>query len=326
MKQEIRPYNPKNKTKIILNQIVEIVEKYERQGFQMTVRQVYYQMVARGHILNKQSEYQKISRVLTDARYAGIIDWSSIIDGARIPDLPSYFDNIDDLYREAKNSFKLDRWQGQEYYIELMTEKDAISTIIEPITTKYQITRSVGRGFTSATAVKDMARRFMNHRDKKRVLLYLGDFDPEGLRISEHDLPKRLGEFEIGGMFNVFDNPALLKDFGLDADSVALFKDTANMFSNTSIRIERIALNRDQIDKYNPPPQFAKNTSPNKVWYTNKYGTEDCWEVDALPPDAMIESVENAILKYFDESSWNKAILEEKRQLKKLSLSKKPVG
>ena len=158
---------------ILLERIKEILKEFEKQNIAVTLRQLYYQLVSRDLIPNRVQEYAKLSTLLTDARYCGIIDWSAIEDRIRIPEMHSEFEDVLDLIKSAKasyrldsyrldsyrlDSYRLDRWKGQEYYIELWTEKDALSSILSPIAEKWHIHFCVNRGYTSATAIYDAHR------------------------------------------------------------------------------------------------------------------------------------------------------------------------
>ena len=71
------------KTKKLIESINGIVEEYSAQGLNLTVRQVYYQLVARGLMPNKKAAYERISDVIADGRLAGLIDWDCIEDRTR---------------------------------------------------------------------------------------------------------------------------------------------------------------------------------------------------------------------------------------------------
>jgi hypothetical protein len=88
--------------------------------------------VARGFIENKEREYKKISRILKRARYGGIVDWESIEDRSRTPQIPYHFESVPDFIKTMMHNFKRDRWDGQDYYLELVTEKDALSSVLSP--------------------------------------------------------------------------------------------------------------------------------------------------------------------------------------------------
>ncbi len=261
MKQQYRTIRFQKKNLILLEKIKEMLQEYEQQNIRVTLRQIYYQLVTKKIIFNKQSEYTKLSGLLTNARYTGLIDWAAIEDRIRVPNTPQTFEDTNHLMEAGIQSYELDRWEGQEYYVELWTEKDAISSVIAPLTNKYQVTMVVNRGYSSATAMYESSKRF-NNNGKKNILLYLGDHDPSGLNM-------------------VLDIQQRLKEFGCEVEVIP------------------IALTMEQIRKYDPPTNPAKETDPRAKWYFENYGNKS-WEVDALKPEVMQELIENSILEYLD--------------------------
>ena len=284
MKEQFRKTNYQKKNLDLLEKVNDILEEYQEQGIKVTLRQVYYQLVARDIIPNKDNEYKKISSLLTNARYSGDIDWNSIEDRTRTPNIPSVFDDIQNLLEVASQSYQLDRWQGQEFYIELWTEKDAISSVIYPITSEYQVAMIVNRGYSSASAMYNSRTRYIKKGEflgsKKKVLLYLGDFDPSGLDM-DRDIKERFNEF------------------GVD------------------IKVERIGLTQEQIKRYELPENPAKLSDVRAKDYVAKYGSSS-WEVDALKPEVLQELIKNSILKYLDLEKFGLVREKEKEDLKEL--------
>jgi hypothetical protein len=274
----------------LIGAISEIIEKYSEKGIRMTLRQLYYQLVAADIIPNDDRCYKKLSTLLTDSRYIGIVDWEAIEDRVRVPKVPSEWDSIPDIVLSAISSFRLPRWERQEYYLELLTEKDALSSILAPIAHKWHVTFCINRGYTSATAIYDTFKRVYSEvkKGKKAVLLYLGDHDPSGLDMIR-DIELRLQEF------------CVIKGLQFNNDGY----------------VKQIALTTEQVKKYSPPPNPAKITDPRAKLYIQRYGRKS-WEVDALPPDTMISLVEKSIKNYIDIDRWNTIIDEEKGQKEKL--------
>lgn len=282
MKEAFRDWRPKADTAIYLEKVIEVIDSYAERGFRLTLRQLYYQLVTKGIIPNQKREYAKLSDVLTRARMAGLVDWDAIEDRIRGPRKHAEWDNIKDLVESACNSYRLSRWSDQRYYIELWTEKDAIAGILKPMTDKYHITLCVNRGYSSATAMYDAAKRMIaaEREGKEVVLLYLGDHDPSGLDM-DRDIQDRLAEF------------------------------------GATFEYTRIGLTWDQVQKYEPPPNPAKFSDPRAVGYIERYG-EYSWEVDALPPEVLQQLVESAISKRLVVKSYNKWISKEEKDRKKL--------
>ncbi len=285
MFEKIRNKGFHGKSTNLINQANAILQEYANKSIKVTLRQLYYQLVSKSIILNKVSEYRKLSWLMTDARYAGLVDWDSIEDRTRTPQRHSQFKGIKDLLECAARSYRLDRWAKQQNYIELWTEKDALSSVLYPIANKHHIYFCVNRGFDSATAMYDASCRLREalKEGKKPEILYLGDHDPSGMGMIE-DIENRLNEF-------------------LNLGEV--------------ITVQHIALTREQIDQYNPPANTAKESDPRYRDYKKNYGNE-CWEVDALPPDVMIELVDNNIDSYIDKDKMNKIIEQEQKDIKKL--------
>jgi len=252
------------KTKEILVKIIEIVEEYRQAGYRMTLRQLYYQLVARVIIENKLSEYSKLSRLLTDARLMGLIDWDFIEDRVRVSKMPSQWENISDLIDSAISAFRLERWNNQDYYVEVMVEKNALIGVLEPVCEEYHVRISPNVGYASTTVMHDISLRFRQaeKEGKKCILLYFGDHDPSG------------------------------------EDMVRDIKDRLAMFY-TTVEVKKIALTMEQIQQYNLPPNPAKHSDPRSENYIAEHG-ESSWELDALPPNILTNMVTSSIREYID--------------------------
>ncbi|MGB7532874.1 MAG: hypothetical protein WA977_07845 [Halobacteriota archaeon] len=213
------------------------------------------------------------------------MDWESIEDRSRTPKIPYHFESIPDFIKRMMYNFKRDRWDGQDYYLELMTEKDALSSVLSPIVhEKYHMGFNVVHGYSSITSIYDMSKRFMEalNAGKKGVLLYVGDHDPSGLDMVR-DVRERLSE--------------LLRYAPVD--------------------VIPVALTMDQIHEFNPPPNPAKITDSRAKSYIAQYGAAS-WEVDALRPDVLIRFVEEAILGYLDVGIMNEVVKREQKQVEEL--------
>ena len=282
MKEAFRELRLTGKTKQYLNQIIKIIEQYQAEGYRLTLRQLYYQLVAGGITPNQKKEYNKLSRILTDARMGGLVDWSVIEDRVRLPKFPSEWDSIQDAVNSLCAQYRLPRWADQIFYVELWTEKDAIAGILEPLTKKYHIHLVVNRGYSSASAMYDASKRFLQAigQDHKVVVLYLGDHDPSGLDM-DRDIKDRIEEF------------------------------------GAEIEYKRIGLTWEQIQQYHPPPNPAKFQDPRAAEYIKKYGRSS-WEVDALPPNVLHQLVEKSIQNYVDRAKYNAWIDKETKEIKQL--------
>ncbi len=276
----------------MLKQINGIIQEYAKMGIRITLRQLYYQLVSRDLLANHVKEYHRLSALTTNARYTGLIDWHAIEDRIRVPRMASEWDNVQDLIESARASYRLPRWEGQDYYVELFTEKDALSSVLAPIAHEHHIHFCVNRGYTSATAIYDLSKRILGQvqEGKEVKILYLGDYDPSGLDMVR-DITDRLKELCEEG------------DRTIDFDA--------------SVEVRPIALTKEQIKQYNPPPNPAKKTDPRSKWFMRVHGATS-WEVDALPPDVMMRTVRREIQKYLDMDLYNAIIEKEKQHMAKL--------
>lgn len=249
----------------LLNKINDIIENFSNQGYTLTLRQLYYQLVAMDVIPNKVSEYGKISRILNKARLGGIVDWDAIEDRLRVPYLPYSADSLSDALGDLQTQFRFDRLKPQKVYIELWCEKDAISSILKRAVSKYHVRVVVNRGYASVTSLYDATNRFKRSgKEQEQInILYLGDHDPSGLDMVR-DIKNRLGIFGYDG-----------------------------------IAVKHIALTTKQIEKYKPPPNPAKLTDPRANNYIEIFGNTS-WEVDALTPTVFDALIKNEIEKLID--------------------------
>jgi hypothetical protein len=274
----------------IIRHCEEIVNEYLQQDIKLTLRQLYYQLVARGFIPNHDKVYDKLSILLTDARYNGLIDWESIEDRIRVPKMHAEWDNVLALIKSAKYSYRLPRWSDQNFYIELFTEKDALSSVLQPIADDWHIHFCVNRGYSSASAMYDLSKRIIGQLEagKRCIILYLGDHDPSGLDMLR-DITERNAEFLTKG----------------------------NEYIYPAFEVVPIALTGAQVKQYNPPSNPAKLTDPRAKWYIAKYGDKS-WEVDALRPEVMIKLVNDTIAKYVDLPKLEAVKRQEREDMKKV--------
>lgn len=262
-----------------LHEINNIIEEYRLQGYKLTLRQLYYQLVSRDVIPNKTEEYAKLSTVLVKGRMAGIVDWEAIEDRIRVPKLHYYAADPADAFDDITRQYRVDRMLNQDVYTEVWVEKDALSGVISRVTDKFHVRLMVNRGYSSATAMHDAAQRIIGS-DKEAHILYLGDHDPSGMDMVR-DIRDRLLEF------------------------------------GAEVEVDHIALTDAQISRYNPPPNPAKVTDPRAGGYIAKYG-KTSWEVDALTPTVLNTLIETKIREIINESKFDEMMQQERKDIVKM--------
>lgn len=225
MKEFFEEWNPSKKSKWLIAQINEILGDYEAQGYELTLRQLYYQLVSRDLIPNNVSEYNKVGNVVSRGRLAGLIDWRMIEDRVRVPKSRAHWESPQEILKQATNQYYRDRWKNQEYYIEVWCEKDAVSNILEPVCHKYDVTFLANRGYSSQSAMYNASQRFDRavQEGKEISIIYFGDHDPSGI-----DMTRDI----------------------IDRQSLFLQHDASN-------DVIRAALNMDQVEEYRPPENPA---------------------------------------------------------------------
>jgi hypothetical protein len=278
-----------------LTTINKIIEEYQKAGYKLTLRQLYYQLVSRDIIPNQQKEYAKLSTILVKGRMGGVVDWDAIEDRVRVPYLPYWVHDVPDAVQDAIDQYRLNRQAAQDTYIETWCEKDALSGVLKRVTSHYHVNLMVNRGYSSCSAMYDAYQRMkLQIKYKKKVVcLYLGDFDPSGLDMVR-DIKERLEEFGLK-----YNSPDELEE--------------------GAFTIKHIALTKEQIDQYNPPKNPAKITDPRAKWYIQQYGNSS-WEVDALNPETLHELIKKNVESLIDLKQFNAKIKQEEMDKKELQV------
>ncbi len=265
----------------LINLINGVISEYSKQGYELTLRQTYYQLVARGYIENNERSYKNIGNLINDGRLAGLIDWNSITDRTRNLRRNSHWDRPQDVIYSAKYSYLLDKWEGQPNYVEVWVEKDALVDIVgqacEPIDTPYFSCR----GYTSQSEMWTAAQRFIRQKNREgRFIIHLGDHDPSGIDMTR-DIQERL-----------------------------------NMFG-ANVHVERVALTMNQVNTYNPPPNPAKITDSRCGKYIDQYGDES-WELDALQPQMLVNLITSEVTALRDDEIYRAVCDREKQEKEEL--------
>lgn len=253
-----------------ITQVNVILDEYEAQGFDLTLRQLYYQFVARGLIENSLRSYKRMGELVVDGRLAGLIDWNRIVDRTRNLMENSHWSTPGDIMGSAAHSFRLDKWATQRWRVEVWIEKDALSGVIAGVCRELDIPYFSCRGYTSISEMWVAARRMQRYIDQGQtpLILHLGDHDPSGVDMTR-DVIDRLRMF-MGGS-----------------------------------SVQRLALNWDQVETYNPPPNPAKLSDSRAQGYIEQHG-ENSWELDALEPSVIASLIRDAVQGVRDEDAYRR--------------------
>jgi hypothetical protein len=266
-----------------------IIREYREDGHMLTVRQLFYQFVSRNIIENSERSYKNLGRLLTTAREAGLVSWSAIEDRNRSMAAPYIAGSEGDILAGLDEHLVLDRWEHQNVYAEVWVEKPALGSIVAKACLPYQVGYLACKGYLSASEAWRAGRRFAEADALGRAchLIHLGDHDPSGLDMTR-DNTDRVDLFSFG----------------------------------TMVDVNRIALNMDQIEQYNPPPNPTKiedSRSGGEGGYIKRFGRE-CWELDALEPDVLTDLIAGTLAELVnDPEAWTTIETDEKDRRKVLA-------
>lgn len=282
MKEVFEERTFKPQTLALIHTMNGILEDYAGQGYVLTVRQLYYQMVATKGYPNNMRAYKRLVNHCGNARKAGLIDWDRLEDTARRVIMASAWDDVSDSLKQLAKQFRIDRWEGQTNRVFVMIEKEALSNVFRGPCYEHHVPLFPNKGYTSlswAHKVAGWVEGLVNDGHDVTIL-YFGDHDPSGMDM-DRDLTERVDLFSYGTHF----------DF------------------------KRIALTMDQVDDYQPPPNPAKLTDSRAGGYIAEFGAES-WELDALSAADLAEMVNDEIVALKDQEVWD-ARMEEEDQMKK---------
>lgn len=272
---QVKRFN--DKSLVTISQADSIINEYEGKGYTLTLRQLYYQFVARGLIENTERSYKNLGSLVTDARMAGLLPWDGIEDRAREHHDWMINEDMKSIFEDIHLNYAVNVWDRQDYYVEVWVEKEALGNVVERPCNRWRVPYMSCKGYLSASQAWRAGERFEEAFDRGQqcVLIHLGDHDPSGI------------------------------DMTRDND------DRLAIFARQNVEVRRIALNMDQVTRYRPPPNPAKMTDTRASDYVARYGNES-WELDALQPEVIDQLVNDEIESLIDTERWNEALAEER--------------
>lgn len=255
-----------------LNRAIQVVEEYDAMNIKLSLRQVFYQFVARNWFANEQKNYKKLGDIISRGRQAGRISWYAIEDRERnLVQRPAWNGGPAAFLQSVIPQHRKSMWLNQDVRLEVMIEKNALLSTISNVCREFDIPYIGCKGYMSQTEEWEAGRRILQaweEREQETIVLYLGDHDPSGLDMTR-DHVERL-----------------------------------SMFAEMEVEVVRLALNMDQIQHYNPPPNPARQEDARFAGYQAQFGDES-WELDALDPPVIAQLIRDAVEQYRDEEKWD---------------------
>lgn len=255
---------------LLIRQASDICEQYERRGIPMSLRQLYYQGVAKNLWSNDKNMYNLLKTAVSHGRIAGLISWTAIEDRGRGLKGLNHYDSPEHAVKSVMEGYSIDKWANQPYRPEVWVEKEALVDVIGIIANRLEVDFFACKGYNSQSEAWAAGMRFANYvrKGQKPIVFHLGDHDPSGIDMTR-DNRKRI-----------------------------------ELFAGVPVQVVRLALNMNQVDTYKPPPNYAKPSDSRYGDYISKYG-EESWELDALEPSVIQALISDAVLRVRDQKLWD---------------------
>jgi hypothetical protein len=272
------PWRPHAATLTVVEQANVIIDEYLNQGFKLTLRQLFYQTVARALLENTFANYKRLGTIVRNARDAGLIDWDAIEDRTREVNTHAFWNSPSHIIGDDAAVYREDLWKGQRYRPEVWIEKDALIGVIEGVCTELRVPYFAHRGNNSQTLQYQAGRRFADFLDQGLIplVLHLADHDPNGIDMTR-DNTERLA-----------------------------------LYTRQDVEVRRVALNMDQVRQYSPPPNFVKESDTRTSGYRERFDTDECWELDALSPSVIASLIRSEVEGLIDAKRWKRAAVSER--------------
>ena len=266
-----------SKKELLIRETKNIISEYTTR---LTLRQIFYRLVSKGILKNTLTEYKYLGKSLVYAREQNMISYDSLEDRTRAAiTVDDYYishevffnyhkqeyDNSEDTFKDSWKNYQLPLWHKQPKYVEVWLEKEALAGLFQQVTSPESIVLSTARGYPSLTLLHDGYKRFMEPEltEKEFYILYFGDYDPSGKDI-ERNIRERL-----------------------------------NIFFNIDVKVKRIAITKQQIEKYNIPPMPAKRSDSRYNEFV-KINGDIAVELDAIEPNTLQDILRESINGLFD--------------------------
>jgi hypothetical protein len=261
-------------------QLIETMYTIAEAAQPINGRGVGYKLFTRGLIPSMATgEMQRVYRLLKEAREEGIIPWDWIVDESRELEIVSSWSDPEQFTRAAIEQYRRNFWDQQPVRIVVCSEKGTVRGILKPVLDKYGVGFRVTHGFSSATEVYNITQY---DDGRPLIVIYVGDWDPSGLCMSEQDLPERLERYD-----------------------------------GQHVELERIALTRDHLADLPSFPASDKSKDPRYKWFVRNYGNR-CWELDALDPNVLRACVEEKIREQIEPTAWERCKVVERAEKESL--------
>jgi hypothetical protein len=245
----------------------------------VTLRGVFYRVVSAGAVEKSENGYRLVGRQLLKLRRAGVVPYSYIADGTRWINKPETWNHIDQMLEDAAKSYRRALWHDQAYEVQVYSEKDAITGVVLPATSKWDVPLGVTRGYSSESYAWSVAEsiRYAFTQEKQVFIYDLGDHDPSGVD-AWRAFTQRVKElvYDAGDIRRDGYRWPISQHYGC-------------------LHFERLAVTEQQITDMSLPTRPTKGTDSRAAGFQG-----GSVEVDAIPPTVLRRLVEDAITRHID--------------------------
>ena len=328
----------------LVTQAQSICARYAAQGYDLSLRQLYYQFVAADLLPNTEQNYDRLGSIISDARLAGLIDWDMIKDRGRETLYAPHWETPAQILEALAAQFRVDLWEGQENHVEVMVEKQALEGVLQPVCIDLDVRFTANKGYSSSSALYEIGKRLQS--------AFIGDRDIEdyywkseqALRgdsevLEFYDADKCYSEADDESFWDAMDGDdpdlsalarkaaELARPYMLpcpesgkhlhviylgdhDPSGIDMTRDVQerlSLLSRCPVNVHRIALNMPQVRQYNPPENPAKLTDSRAPDYVRRFGRSSR-ELDALEPSVLADLVRQQVLSLRDDDLYAVAL------------------
>ena len=287
-----------------LNASLRVIEGL-RPFWPVTVRQVHYGLLnnpplrntskgsQRAQYQNDTKSYNDLCDLLTRARLIGAIPWDAITDETR-PTSGTRFTRdaaefVDTEFHHFLRHYRRDLLQSQADHVELIVEKLTVQGIVQPVAAKYCVPMTVGRGYCSLQPRYQIVQRYKRSGKDRLKLLIVSDFDPDGDEIAD-----------------------------------SFFRSIRDDFGVAGVTASKVLLRQDQVAELGIPSNGleAKESSSKFKKFVERYGSTDVYELEAVPPLVIRQTIADAIEATIDLNAFNRELADERQDAVRLQAIK----
>ena len=269
-------HRPRTKTRTLWDAIAAVAAEYEV----MTVRQLYYQMEMRGYVGKSQADYDKVQRACLQMRRQGVLSYDKIVDSSRERRTIYQYNSMRQALEDLHQTYRRNYWLEQPVHIEIWCEKDALTSVMNPVCQGYGVAFQALRGFDSESFAYESAKD-IKATGKPARIYYFGDHDPAGWWIARNLEPQ-------------------LRSFGAAATVI------------------HVGVTPEQVAVMDLPTRQANPKDSRYRGFVDYFGSDLCTEVDAIPPNELEGLIESSIQQNIDMHAWFRVKREERLELETL--------